>query len=316
MKKLISLALVFILAVSLCSCTLNGNKIRIGTAGLGGNYNELGNSLNQILSESDDFDCSVRITAGSSANLRLISQGYIEMAIAQADIAFDAYNGENSFSSNSYKGYGAVAGLYTEVCHIVVKSDSNLKSVNDLYGKTIGIGEKESGTELNANQILSNYGLSSKNTKFVNLDYSASAEKLKNGEIDAFFCTSGVGTTVISELAKQCDISFISIDDIELKKLKSTYSSFVDYTIPKSTYNGQDKDVKTLGVKALLLASDKVSSDKVEKITEMLYKNKDKLQYSVSTNLELDENIAVKGVTIPFHDGAKSYYKSKNITVE
>ena len=72
-------------------------------------------------------------------------------------------------------------------------------------------------------------------------------------EIDAFFCTAGTATTVISELAKQCDIELLSLDDESIKKLESAYKSYNIYTIPAGTYNGQKQDVKTVAVKALLL---------------------------------------------------------------
>ncbi len=45
--------------------------------------------------ESESADCSIEVktTAGSAANVRLLSDGYVQMAIAQADIINDAYYG-------------------------------------------------------------------------------------------------------------------------------------------------------------------------------------------------------------------------------
>lgn len=45
--------------------------------------------------------------------------------------------------------------------------------------------------------------------------------KLQSGEIDAFFCTAGLRTTIIEELAQQCPIKFLSISDSCSKKLES-----------------------------------------------------------------------------------------------
>lgn len=47
----------------------------------------------------------------------------------------------------------------------------------------------------------------------VNLDYADAAGKLASGEIDALFCTAGIRTAVIEELAKECDLRLLSIDD-------------------------------------------------------------------------------------------------------
>lgn len=145
------------------------------------------------------------------ANLRLLSEGYVDVAIAQADLATAAYYGTDE-KGESYQGYRVLAGLYTEACQIVVRKDSGIKSLDDLQGKTVSIGEAESGTERNALQILQVSGLASPITETVNLTYIEAAEKLKSGEIDAMFYTGGVQTNVIAELADSCEIALIPVD--------------------------------------------------------------------------------------------------------
>ena len=159
--------------------------------------------------------------------------------------------------------------MYTEACQIVVKADSSINTVEDLQDKRVSVGEEESGTEQNAKQILAAYGLNDSLVDEVNLDYSNAAEELREGKIDAFFCTAGAQTTVIGELAKKCDIRLLSIDEKSAEKLKGTYKFYTDCTIPKETYNGQTEDVKTVGVNAVLLASDKLSADTVKDITKI-----------------------------------------------
>ena len=59
-----------------------------------------------------------------TAVLRLLSDNYIELGIAQADLL------DNAYKKNS--NLRAIAGLYTEACQLVVKADSDIKSINDL----------------------------------------------------------------------------------------------------------------------------------------------------------------------------------------
>ncbi len=63
------------------------------------------------------------------------------------------------------------------------------------------MARKKSGTEQNAKQILAPYHLDEKLVKDVNLNYTDAAASLQSGEIDALFCTSGVKTEMIEELA-------------------------------------------------------------------------------------------------------------------
>ena len=149
----------------------------------------------------------------------------------------------------------------------------------------------------------------------VNLDYIDAANELKDGDIDAFFCTAGTQTSVIEELAKECDIKLIGIDDKCRDRLKSVYGFYTDYTILAGTYNGQKEDVKTLGVRAVLLARDDMDKDTVEELTGLLFEHAQDIQYSIALTFQLDESEAVKNVTIPFHDGAKAYYQKKGIDI-
>ena len=178
-------------------------------------------------------------------------------------------------NDKKYQGYSAVGGLYTEACQIVVRADSDIRSVEDLQGKTVSVGEEESGTEKNAEQILAAYGLSERLVTEVNLDYTDAVEQLKKKEIDAMFCTAGAYTTVIGELAKQCEIRFIDLDEKGIDKLMKSYDFY----------------------------------------TEILFENKAELQYILPTDISLDESQATEGITIPFHDGAAVYYEEHGISM-
>ena len=228
-------------------------------------YTQLANA------EDAEMKFNIKSTAGSMANLRLLSEGYVDVAIAQADLATSRVVMERNEKGESYQGYRVLAGLYTEACQIVVRKDSGIKSLDDLQGKTVSIGEAESGTERNALQILQVSGLASPITETVNLTYIEAAEKLKSGEIDAMFYTGGVQTNVIAELADSCEIALIPVDAKTVDKLKLAYSSYETCEIPANTYNGQTEQVATVGVKALLLASEKMSDETAEELTRLSF---------------------------------------------
>ena len=315
MKKRGILCLVMVLLLTGCIGTTN--NIRFGAAGIGGMYHAFADTFGDLLTtEQEEKQIEVKTTAGSAANLRLLSEGYIQMAIAQDDMARDAYQGTSSWSNGKkYQGYRAVAGLYMEACQIVVRDEADIQSVDDLLGKKVSVGEKESGTEESAKQILSVYGIWDNLGEKVHLDYTDAAQQLRDGKIDGFFCTAGIDTTVISELAKQCDIRLLSLDEKNIDKMTTVNPAYSRYIIPAGTYNGQKEDVLTVGVRALLLVSDNLDKETVEWITKTLFDKKQEIQYSLPADIALDENTAVQGIGIPFHEGAVSYYQSCGITV-
>ena len=315
MKKLITLLISFSLIFAV-GCGSDTTSIRFGAAAVGGMYSAFANTYTQVVEQDDDnLQFSVRATAGSSANLRLLSEGYIQMAIAQADLTDEAFHGTGDYEKNPLKGYSAVAALYTEACQIVVRASSDIYSVDDLLSKTVSIGEEESGTERNANQILQVYGLDDNLVTCKNLNYTDAAEALVSGKIDAMFCTAGVQTTVIEEMTRQCGIRLLSLDDTHIQKLLTAYDFYTTYTIPAYTYSGQTDEATTVGVQSLLLVSDELSDKTVETLTEELFSHSQDIQYSLPLDLQLEESNATENVTIPFHDGAAAYYEKHGITV-
>ena len=306
-KRMVAVGTAILMTLSLAGCGIGSDSVKLGAAGVGGGYYAFSNAFAQIASsEDEDLDFEVKATAGSTANIRLLSDGYVDMAIAQADLVDAAYNGTGATDKKRYRGYSAVASLYTEACQIVVRADS---------GKKISVGEEESGTQRNAEQILKMTGLVESLVDTVNLDYVDAANELKSGQIDAFFCTAGIQTSVIEELSKECDVKLIGIDDKCRDRLISVYGFYTDYTIPVGTYEGQTQDVVTLGVRAVLLARDDMDEKIVEELTGLLFEHAQDIQYSIALTFQIDESEAVKNVTIPFHDGAKAYYQKKGIEI-
>lgn len=311
-KKIITLLVAVLLVFALTACG-NSNEYSFGTGNIGGNYYSYGNALAGIM-ENDGKIINVKTTAGSAANLRLIQNGFLDMAIVQSDVLLDAYNGSGAFEGKACTGVRAIAGLYTEECQIVVNADSDIYDVEDLYNKKVSVGEEESGVMKNAEQILLANGLNFNRISPVNLSFADSAMALKNGEIDAFFCTAGAPTTAVAELSKEINIRVISLNDRTIEQLINEYPCYTKCIIPKGTYQGQDEDVTTLGVKAVLVVSDKVTSEFAKYITETLFLHSSELIYATVAG-ELTKDFATLAIPAPFHKGAALWYEENNITV-
>jgi TRAP transporter TAXI family solute receptor len=312
-KTALIMAFLFVLA-ALTACGQKG-RLRIGTAGEGGNYNSLGKALSQTL-QKDPYKINVEVktTAGSAANIRLLSQDYLELAIAQSDVIDEMYSG--TLDTQAMKGYSAIASLYPEPVQIVVRADSGIASVSDLAGKKVSVGEADSGTQKNAAQILQAYGLTSNMLTVQNMTYAEASKALGDGSIDAMFCTAGAPAQVITDLSGTTPVSLVPIEGQQSDLLTGAYGFYAKAVIPAGTYKGQDSDVTTLAVMSVLLASDKTPADKIYTITGALFKEKAALNDAVPVEFDLEEQKAVESVTIPFHPGAAQYYQECGITVQ
>ena len=291
------------------------NATRFGTGGTGGMYYAYGTELAKMIDAEDKKHAlDVKTTAGSAANLRLLREKFLDVAIVQSDTLSNAINGRGIFAAaGPGVGYAAVAGLYTEACQIVVAKDSGINEVGDLVGKKVSVGERESGVLQNAEQILMSHGLTFEMIEVNYLSFTDSAAALEKGQIDAFFITAGAPTSSIAELAKKKPIKILSISPDVQNNMMKLYKGYTRCTIPANTYEGQTEDVQTIGVKAVLVASTDLKDDEVTYLTEFIFKNADKLPHNTTDKLTTD--YAIQDIPASFHAGAAKFYDSQGVKV-
>ncbi len=317
MKKIAAILLSAACAFSLAGCGSGTTSVKLGTGGTGGNYYAYGNVLANLVNENlENTEMTVKTTAGSAANLRLLKDGYIQMAIVQNDILYDAVNGMNEFVDDKAENIEAVAALYTEALQLVVPADSDIKEVTDLKGKKVSVGEEDSAVIRNAKQLINAAGIREDQIEMSNLSFSDSAAALANGEIDAFFVMAGAPTVAVTELCKEMDIRLVPLDDSTMDILLNLYPQYTKTTIPAGTYEGQEEDVTTVGAKAVLVTDSKVSDATVKSVTELLFDHADDFKYATSVNAGPDTTFATEGVSAAFHSGALSYYSENGVTID
>lgn len=317
MKRFV--AVIAILALALCclSACSQEKDLRLGTGNDEGMYYQFGTLLAEGAEGADDVpSITVEATSGSSANLRLLSQGFLEMAIVQADTLHDAYNGTGFFSnSGEYTGYSAVAGLYTEMCQIIVPADSDIYSVEDLAGKTVSLGERESGVLQNALQVLDAYNLQESDFTQEYLSFSESAAALERGELDAAFITAAIPTPAVSNLSEKLNVRVLSLDPFAITVLTKRHSYYVPCTVPANTYVGQVEAAKTVGVRAVLVARNDLAAEKVAAVMELLFNGEINFTDKLKSAMQPMIGEATGGIPIAFHPGAGDYYANQDIDV-
>lgn len=289
--------------------------IHIATGNTMGTYYIIGGAISELLNEKvPDMHCGIQTTTGSIANVKLMSDGVVEFAIIQNDIASYAVNGTEMFKDdNKYKfdTLRGLATLYPESCQFVTTEASGINSISDLRGKKVAVGAEGSGAEANARQILEVYGLTYNDVQPMYLSFSAASKALKEGSIDAAFLTAGAPTLAVQDVASQMNIKLLPIDDEHFKTLSEKYPFYSRNTIPKGTYHGFDEDVQTASVMAILACNDKVDNDLANKVLKTIFDNLDTLKSAHPVITALDKNLATEKshMTIPFQEGAEKFFK-------
>ena len=303
-KKMINTVSAVLALSMLCSCGMT-SELKLGTGNAGGVYYAYGTELS-----TQESGMTVRETAGSRANMRLLGEGFIDLAIVQSDVLSEAVNGVGDFEGEPVTSVRAVAGLYDEAFQIIVRADSEITTLPDLKGKTVSVGEEGSGVAKNAEYLFLSAGIDSTSVNKAYMSYKDSAEALKNGEVDAFFVVMGTPSEVVNELSESADIRILSLDDRTISYMTEIYKGYSAVTIPAGTYSGQAEDIRTVGVKAVLVADSRADRTAVHEITQKLFETDGIAVKSPSAEF------AVADIPCVFHEGAADYYETVGIAVE
>lgn len=312
MKKFLKISsLLLVAAIMLASCSKNAKKDYIlATGGTGGTYYPFGGAIANIWNTKvENMNVTAQATGASAENLRLINKGEAEYAIVQNDVMDYAYNGTDLFAGEKLANIMTIGTLYPEVVQIAVSKDSGIKSVADFKGKRISVGDAGSGVEFNAKQIMEGYGLTFDDIKKSNLSFKESAEGIQNGTLDGCFVTAGVPNAALQELAFTAGLTLVPVDGEAAKKICEKYGYYTQTTIPGGTYKGTDDDTPALAIKATLAVNSKLDEQTVYEMTKALFENLDELATAHAKGKEVSAKAAVTGVSVPFHPGAKKYFK-------
>lgn len=287
---------------------------RIGTGGTAGTYYPVGGLIANAISGAA-LDASAVATNGSVANVNGIVGGSMESGFSQADVATWAYTGTGIWQGRpKVEELRAIANLYPETVHVVVKKGSNIRSIADLKGKRVSIDEPGSGSIINAKAVLLAYGIKDGDYRAENLKPGPSAEKLKDGGLDAFFITGGYPTAAVTELAATTGIDLLPIEATQAQKIMTDFKFFAADEIPDGVYKDA-KGVRSLSVGAQWITSTKIGADLVYEVTRGLWSDRTRaaLDAGHAKGKAIRKETALVGLGLPLHPGAERFYREAGL---
>jgi uncharacterized protein len=315
MRRAITILLIVAASVLVFTGAAAKVFISIATGSTAGTYYPLGGAMAEIINKAvPNVNATAVATGASVANLNGLGEDEFQMVISQNDVTYYAYTGTELFAKNrAMYNLRGIACLYNETVQIVTLANSGIKTLADLKGKKVVVGQIGSGTEVNARQILAAVGLTYDDINEQYQSFGEAANSLRDGNIDAAFNTAGEPTAAIRDIASQKDIYLIPVPADVAKKLTSKYSYYFTYKIPKDTYPKQTADVETIVVKAMLVVKDSMSSDMAYNITKALFSpaGLERLGLAHAKGKLISKQTALDGMPILLHPGAERFFKEK-----
>jgi len=293
----------------------------IGTGGVTGVYYPTGGAIARIVNQKKDeygMRLTVESTGGSVFNINAIMAGDLEFGVVQSDRQYQAYNGSpnSEWDGNPQKDLRSVFAIHPESVTLLAAVDAGIKTIQDLKGKVVNIGNPGSGQRQNSIDALDAVGINYEtDLQAESLKAAEAPGMLQDGRIDAFFYTVGHPSGAFKEATSGTrKVRFIAIELPE-----SFYEKFPYYApsiVPVvENYPGADNDadVPSFGVKATFVTSAKIPEEDVYHLVKEIFENFDEFKslhpaYSVLTK----ENM-LQGLSAPLHPGAIKYYKEAGL---
>lgn len=315
MRKTAFGSIIAIAAICIFTCNSYANTfMSIATAGVTGTYYPIGGAIAAAVTKGGKINCTAESANGSVPNINLVENKEIEMAMAQNDVVYWAYNGQMMFEGQPKKSIRCVAALYPEQVHIAIAKGLNVKTIDDIKGKRVSLGAPGSGAHADSAAIFDIAGIDEKKdfASVTYADMSGMANRFKDEQLDIGFAVGGVPLPAFMEVALTKGLDILNFDDAFLDKLVAKYPFFVKSKIPAGSYEGVG-EVNTPSVVAILIANESAPDDDIYNFLTAMYENIEDIQNAHSAAKGISLETATEGLPIPIHPGAEKFFKEKGI---
>jgi TRAP transporter TAXI family solute receptor len=275
------------------------HQLVIATGSRDGEYYAFAQALATVIARHQpDIEITVLETEGAAQNLELLESGQAQLAIVQSDTPPEP-------------SARAVAFLFPEVFHLVVRNESGINNFADLLGKRVAIMPEGSGSYQLFWALSQHYGLEATNFTPLPQSPDQAYAALQRGEVDALARVMALGNTSMANLLKSSGSRLVAIDQTAALRLAIPYLEASE--IPRGTYDGATpipaEDLPIIGVRAVLISRENVPPEVIRSVTQTLFEFRSEIVaiYPRAALMRLPE--AIENLGLPLHEGAQSYYE-------
>lgn len=333
MNRFLALVLCLLMVFSLAACTntateptaegetetpvnVSDRTYHIATGALGAYNYTLYAGISDLIEKAypGKYEIALDCASGSTEMGRLCAMGDCDFGTCTMDDLFNCFNGTNEFENVPS---GQIRFLYNTggsgpTSHIVVPKNSDIESVYDLAGKTVGVPsgyyQKYFGILMEEAGI-TDYTIDT-------LAINDIVNGIKDETIDAAYYSAPHPLNNFVDLASTTGCKFINIGDELVDKILADYPFMHKVVMPANTYEGQTEEIISYTANTCWICRYDVPD-------EVVY---DWLSVIMSPDTDLSaihpnaKNICLKDALndyiIPLHPGALKFYQDQGKITE
>jgi hypothetical protein len=292
-------------------------RIVFGGGPAGGTFQVVANAIQvyKPVKAVEGFTVKAQSSAGSVENLRKTNSGKQQMSVVYSGHVYLGRNGMMKKDPRKYTDVLAVAWLYGAPAQMVVRAGSGIKSIKDLAGKKVGVGNAGSGAFANCELFFSHMGVWDKIERNA-MGYNDAAAAFGNNQLDAFWLFTAFPSGAVIMAAQTNKIALLDLDaDAKASGFYEKYPYFGKLAVPAGTYRGVDYDAPSFQDSALWVANSKVPADVVYELLSLIYTDEGlKHMYGQKKTFKnMSLQTGATNIVTPFHPGAEKFWKEKGM---
>ncbi|PZG14155.1 TRAP transporter substrate-binding protein [Micromonospora craterilacus] len=234
----------------------------------------------------------------------------MEIAFSLVDTAADASAGRGAFAGQP-QPVRALARVYSNYTHVIVRADAAITSVAALHGKRVSTGSPKSGTDVIAGRLLTAAGLDpERDVRRARLSLPETVARMRAGTLDAMFFSGGLPTPGIADLLTSAPGRFALLPVADLiEPLGAAHGSvYTTAELPRDTYD-TPAGTPTVTVANVILVSADMPDQLAYDLTRLLFTYQADLAAVHPEARNFDRQSAAGTDPIPLHPGAARYYQ-------
>ena len=232
-----------------------------------------------------DVTCRLVPTEKAADRLTNLQSDSIDLALVSSKTIYDAFQGTGYFQyiSFNYNDLRLLTPFYRSPISLIARRDAQISGLDDLTGKRVNSGVRNTL----ANQVFNELMTLKQWHKgdfplYQNLSHAFSQDflALKSGSVQAMLHIGMHPDNSLKLLLSDSQSTLVGINDPDVRQLVEDKAGFCSCLIAAGTYPGITKDINTLAMETLLVASAATDDVTVQLVLSALFESKKLLQYA------------------------------------
>jgi TRAP transporter TAXI family solute receptor len=241
----------------------------------------------------------IREVNSSLENIRLLEKKQIDFAIVQSDIVYQE-------AKKSLPNLRVIMGLYPKILAFIVRKDANISTIEELKNKKLKLAYTTDDAKALDNRIFTAFNILPSLKK---VSYYQAKKDILSGDLDGFFSLQGHPNQATDTLLREHNLTLIPLYGKKFDQLKNDFPFIVKGGMPKGIYK-LEEDIKSVGVKALLITTKEMNESTVYEITKTILENMDTFKEANPVYRGISKKDSLEKLILPQHKGATKAFNA------